>query len=140
MREPRWDALGKKVEPVWGPERERSALVGIERRTTRRRVWVRVGASALALALIGGVGAFVRLRSHAPVSVASLSPAAPSPASEVATVTVLQLSPDTVLEPMPERHGRGFTLRAGGARFTVQHDTAHPLVVAVGDISIEDIG
>jgi hypothetical protein len=141
MPEPRWDALGKKIEPVWGPERERSARTGIERRTTKRRVWARVGASALALALVaGGVGALVRLRPRALAGVASPSSASPPLADEVATVTVMQLSPETVIEPMPDHYGRGFALRSGGARFMVQHDAEHPLVVVAGDISIEDLG
>ena len=95
----------------------------------------------MALALVaGGVGAFMRLRPHAPAVVASLSSASAPVTDEVATVTVMQLSPETIVEPMPERHGRGFALRAGGARFTVQHDAEHPLVVVAGDFSIEDLG
>jgi len=140
MPERKWDSLGKKIEPDWGPERDRSARVGIERRTTKRRAAARVGASVVALALVaGGVGAFVRFRPHAPAAVASSSSASAPVPDEVATVTVMQLSPETVVEPMPDRHGRGFALRAGGARFTVQHDAEHPLVVVAGDFLIEDL-
>jgi transmembrane sensor len=140
--EKKWDALGKKIEPRWGPERERSAWVGIERRAGRRRVAMRVGASVVALALLaGGVGAFVRSRTQAPAGgVASLSSAFAPLGYGVATVTVMQLSPETVLEPIPERNGRGFTLRSGGARFMAPHDAEHPFVVVAGDVSIEDLG
>jgi hypothetical protein len=55
-------------------------------------------------------------------------------------VEVTKLSPETVLEPMPDRAGRGFTLRSGGARFIVPHDDAHPFVVVAGDVVIEDRG
>ncbi len=143
-----WDALGKKVEPDWGPERERSARVGIERRTTKRRTWARVGASALALALVVGVvGAFVRLRTQAPAVAAAVQsaslpegerpqtrPSAYAPPS----VMAMQLSAETVLERLPDRNG--FALRAGGVKFTVPHGAKHPFVVVAGDIVVEDIG
>ena len=64
----------------------------------------------------------------------------PPPAVRIETVTVTQLSPDTVLAPLPDRDGRGFALRAGGARFSVPHDTRRPFVVAAGDVTIEDLG
>ncbi len=129
-----WDALGKKIEPDWGPERERSAQVGIERRTTKRRTWTRAGASALALALVVGVvGAFVHLRTQAP-AVASAVPSASAPLG----VMAVQLSAETVLERLPDRNG--FALRAGGAKFTVPHGARHPFVVVAGDIVVEDIG
>jgi hypothetical protein len=141
MPNQRWDALGKKIEPTWGPERERSVRVGIEHRTTKRRATARMGASVLALALVaGGVGAFVRMRAHAPAIAVSPSSTSAPTTEEIATVTVMQLSPETVVEPMPDRHGRGFALRAGGARFTVQHDAEHPLVVVAGDVWIDDLG
>ena len=62
---------------------------------------------------------------------ASTASRAPAAGGEIAieTVTVTQLSPDTVLAPLPDRDGRGFALRAGGARFSVPHDTRHPFVV-----------
>ncbi|HEV3193184.1 MAG TPA: hypothetical protein VGY54_21900, partial [Polyangiaceae bacterium] len=67
MPEQRWESLGKKIEPHWGPERERLALVGIERRATRRRTATVVGASLALLALVaGGVRAYVGLRPQAP--------------------------------------------------------------------------
>jgi transmembrane sensor len=57
-----------------------------------------------------------------------------------ATATVTQLSPDTVLAPLPDREGRGYVLRAGGARFSVPHDPLRPFVVAARDVVIEDLG
>jgi transmembrane sensor len=53
---------------------------------------------------------------------------------------VTKLSPETVVEPMPDRAGRGYTLRSGGARFVVPHDDDHPFVVVAGDVVIEDRG
>jgi len=139
--EQRWDALGKKIEPTWGPERQGSVRAAIERRETRRRTAVRWGASGVALALFaGGAGAFVGLRTHARTGLASVSSSAVPPIATVEAVSVTQLSPETVLEPMPERHGRGYVLRSGGARFTAPHDVAHPFVVVAGDVVVEDLG
>jgi hypothetical protein len=138
--EQRWDALGKKIEPTWGPERQGSVRAAIEQRETRRRTAVRWGASGVALALFaGGAGAFVGLRTHARTGLASVSSSA-APVAALEAVSVTQLSPETVLEPMPERHGRGYVLRSGGARFTAPHDVAHPFVVVAGDVVIEDLG
>ena len=65
----------------------------------------------------------------------------PAPAGGAGeTVTVTRLSSDTVLAPLPDRNGRGFALRAGGARFSVPHDPDRPFVVAAGDVTIEDLG
>ena len=63
MNDQRWDALGEKIEPGWGPERERSARAEIDRRATRRRAVVRLGASGVALALVAGGfwGAYILL-------------------------------------------------------------------------------
>src|SRR3954466_7672006 len=117
MPDQRWDALGKKIDPTWGPERERSVRVGIERRAATRRSATRAFASVLALALLaGGIGAFVRQRAHAPAGVVSPPSVAVPVTYEVATVPVTQLSPETIVEPMPDHPGRGFALRAGGAR------------------------
>jgi hypothetical protein len=139
--EQRWEALGKKIEPRWGPERERLARVGIERRATKRRAATLVGVSVVALAVVaGGVRAFVGLREHAPPEVASVSSALAPVAAAVAAVTVTNLSPETVLEPMPDHRGRGFALRSGGARFMASHDPEHPFVVVAGDAVIEDLG
>jgi hypothetical protein len=137
----RWVDLGKKIDPRWGPERERSARVGIEHRATRRRTATRAAASLVALALVaGGAGAFVRMRAHPPAVAVSL-PAAPVPTSDpIATVMVVHLTPETVIDPMPNRNGRGFALRSGGARFIAQHDAEHPFLVVAGDITIEDLG
>jgi ferric-dicitrate binding protein FerR (iron transport regulator) len=153
MIDQRWGALGKKVEPAWGPERELSALDEIEHRTTRRRRAGRVGASILVLAVVaGGARALVGLRRHEPTSVASADMASSDmassdldsrsapPAAAIETVTVTHLLPETILDPMPDRHGRGFVLRAGAARFFVPHDTKHPFMVVAGDVTIEDLG
>jgi transmembrane sensor len=140
MSKPSWDALGQQIDPRFGPERERAARLAIEERAGRRRLATRAATSVLALALVAALAVFVRPRPQTP-TVASTLPSLSAPqASEVATVTVMQLSPDTVVEPLPDAKGRGFTLRSGGARFVVQHDVAHPFVVVAGDITIEDLG
>jgi hypothetical protein len=132
--------LARKIEPDWGPDRERLARVRIDRRATTRRTTARVGVSVMALVLVaGGVRAFVGLRGPQPTDAVALS-SSDAPAAEVETVTVMHLSPETVLEPMPDRHGRGFLLRSGGARFTVPHDTKRPFVVVAGDVVVEDLG
>ncbi|HXI57221.1 MAG TPA: FecR domain-containing protein [Polyangia bacterium] len=142
MIDQRWGALGKKVEPAWGPERESSALEEIEHRASRRRTAGRVGASILALAVVaGGVRTFVGLRQRsADVASSDLAARSAPPAAAIETVTVTQLSPETIVDPMPDRHGRGFVLHAGGARFFVPHDTSHPFMVVAGDVTIEDLG
>src|SRR5450432_2396490 len=142
MNDQRWDALGEKIEPVWGPERERSARAEIERRATQRRTVARLGGVAVTFVLVaGGAGAFWGMRAHAPTSSAPVS-SSPSTAQvpPLEAVSVTQLSPETVLEPIPERHGRGFVLRSGGARFTAPHDSEHPFVVTAGDVVVEDLG
>jgi len=142
MPERKWESLGKKVEPAWGPERDRLVRVGIARRAQRRRVAMYAGASVVALAVVAeGTYAFVSVRgTHARADVASVStPVAPLSAP-VATVIVTHLSPETILEPMPDHGGRGFVLRSGGARFIVSHDAEHPFVVVAGDVMIEDLG
>ncbi len=138
MSERRWDAIGKKIEPAWGPDRDRKARVAIEARAAGRRAGIRRGAAVLALGLVAaGVGSFVGLRNRAPSATSVIATAAPS---VPATVKVTNLSPETVLEPMPDRAGRGFMLRSGGARFVVPHDDDHPFVVIAGDVIIEDRG
>ena len=140
MSEPSWGALAKKIDPHWEPERERSARVSIEQRATKRRTATLVAASMLALAVIaGGVGGFLRLRAPTPAVAAGAPSSSASPGHEMAMVTVMQLSPETVVEPLPDHEGRGFALRSGGARFTVQH-AERPFVVSAGDILIEDLG
>ena len=121
MTDQKWSALAKKIEPSWGPERDRLARVGLERRALKRRTATRALASVAALALVAsGANAFVHLRTHTPSETAALAPApsAGPPAETVEAVLVTPLSTDTVLEPIPEHHGRGFALRSGGARFT----------------------
>jgi len=141
MSEPSWAVLGKSIDPHWKAERQRAARVAIERRATQRRSATRVAASSLALALLaGGAGAFAHLRTTTPAVATALASPTAAREREAATITVTQLSPGTDLEPLPDSHGRGFALRAGGARFTAQHDAEHPFVVTAGDISIEDIG
>jgi hypothetical protein len=141
MTDQKWSALAKKIEPGWGPERDRSARVGLEHRALRRRTAMRALASVALLALVaGGAKAFARLRTHAATETASLAPSAAPPAEAVEAVVVTRLSTDTVLEPMPDHHGRGFALRSGGARFTAPHDAEHPFVVVASDVVVEDVG
>ena len=141
MTDQKWSALAKKVEPGWGPERDRSARIGLEHRALRRRTAKRALAGIATLALVcGGVLTFVRLRAHAPTVTAALAPSSTAVAAAVETLTVTRLSPETVLEPMPDRQGRGFELRSGGARFTAPHDAEHPFVVVAGDVVVEDVG
>ena len=148
MSDQMWSALGDEVEADWPPERERAVRAAIARRATRRRAVLR---SAVAVAstglIVAGGFALVSWRSAIPVSAplasgASTASRAPAARGDVAieTVTVTQLSPDTVLAPLPDRDGRGFALRAGGARFSVPHDARRPFVVLAGDVTIEDLG
>ena len=141
MSDQRWLALGDKIEPDWAPERASAVRAALTRRESRRRAMVRAAVSTGVVAL-GGVVALVTWRhSVVPVPAPLVASSSPAPApSPVETVTVTQLSPDTVLAPLPERGGRGFALRAGGARFSVPHDPRHPFVVAAGGVSIEDLG
>jgi transmembrane sensor len=141
MSELKWGPVGKKIEPRWGPERERLVRVGIGRRVRNRRAAMYMTASLMALALVaGGLRTFVSPRIHAP-SVLALAPSAVAAVTATApAVTVTHLSSDTVLEAMPDRGGRGFELRSGGARFMASHDAEHPLVVVAGDVVIEDLG
>ena len=148
MRDQMWTALGDEVEPDWTPERERAVRAAIARRATRQRAVLRtaVAVASTGLIAVGGF-ALVSWRSAVPVSAPLVSGAstalrAPAARSEIGieTVTVTQLSPDTVLAPLPDLDGRGFALRAGGARFSVPHDTRRPFVVRAGDVTIEDLG
>ena len=135
-----------KIEPAWGPERERAVRAAIAQRAIRRQGTVRTAAAVTATALIA-VGGFA-LWNHRPVPVAAdslvsaASPAPGEPAAEEAseTVSVTKLSLDTVLVPLAERGGRGFVLRAGAARFSVPHDEGRPFVVTAGDVTVEDLG
>src|SRR5260370_41872254 len=110
MRERRWGALGKKIDPSWGRERERSVRVSVERRATRRRSMTRVAGSLIALSLVaGGAGAFVRMRAHVPAGAPSL-PAAPPPQGDAgATGMGVHPVPDTGPAPLPGRHARGLS-------------------------------
>src|SRR6185503_7003006 len=123
MRDQMWTSLGEKIEPVWAPERDDAVRAAIARRATRRRAVVRtaVAVASTGMIAVGGF-ALVRWQSANPVAPPSVSRAstaanAPQGDGDGETVTVTQLSPDTVLAPLPDRHGRGFALRAGGARF-----------------------
>jgi len=142
MTDQKWTALAKKIEPAWGADRNRSVRVGLEQRTTRRRRAIGALATLATLALlIGGVETFIRLRTPAPGAAASLASQSASPGGAAPdAVVVTRLSPETLLEPLPDRHGRGFELRAGGARFTAPHDVEHPFVVVASDVVVEDIG
>ena len=146
MRDQRWTELGEKVEPAWMPERQWAVRAAITRRATRRRAVVRTAVTVASTGVLAiAVVIVVKLASPVPGTpavVAKASPAATAPASRngTETVTVTELSPDTVFSPLPGRDGRGFSLRAGGARFSVPHDPHRPFVVAAGDVFIEDLG
>jgi len=146
MRDQMWTSLGEKIEPAWAPEREDAVRAAIARRATRRRAVVRtaVAVASTGMIAVGGF-ALVRWQSAAPVAAPAASSAraaanAPAAGGAGEIVAVTRLSSDTVLAPLPDRDGRGFALRAGGARFAVPHDPAHPFVVAAGDVTIEDLG
>ena len=146
MHDQMWTSLGEKIEPAWAPEREDAVRAAIGRRATRRRAIVRtaVAVASTGMIAVGGF-ALVRWQSAVPVADPSVSiarvvsnPPAAGGAGE--TVSVTRLSFDTVLAPLPDRDGRGFALRAGGARFSVPHDPDRPFVVAAGNVTIEDLG
>jgi len=146
-RDQMWNALGEEIEPAWVPERAWAVRAAIARREARRRVVARLAAGVGAVGVIAlGALALVRWQPGAP-SVAPLVAGTPSvgsgptaPGGATETVIVTQLAPDTVLAPLPDHDGRGFALHAGGARFSVPHDTHRPFVVTAGDVSIEDLG
>ncbi len=142
MAEVMWEHLGRKVDGGWGPERERAARLAIERRRARRRAAMRmVGAAATVAVVAGGWLGLRSFRAHVQPAPAAVASAAPAPGSTTGgTVAITQLSPETVLEAMPDRGGRGFVLRSGSARFIASHDPEHPFVVVAGDVSIEDLG
>jgi len=147
MSDQMWTALGSKIEPAWVPERQWAVRAAVTRRVTRRRAVVRAAVAAVASTGLVAMGALVLIKRQsavpvAPVAVVNASPPGHAPASRsgAETVTVTQLSPDTVFSPLPDRDGRGFALRAGGARFSVPHDPHRPFVVVAGDVSIEDLG
>jgi transmembrane sensor len=141
MAEPRWEILGRKIDPRWEPEREGLVRIAIGRRAAERRGAMRAGMSLVGLALVaGGLGAFVVARRHAPIAAVSVQSGATASADRTATVSITDLTPDTVVAPMPDRGGRAFELRSGGARFVVSHDVRHPLVVVAGGIVIQDLG
>jgi transmembrane sensor len=141
-----WTSLGDKIEPAWAPERENAVRAAIARRTARRRMMGRTAVAVVSTGMIAAGGfTLVRWQSAVPVAAqsvpgASTVPNAPAPGDARETVTVTRLSSDTVLAPLPDRAGRGFALRAGGARFSVPHDPDRPFVVAAGDVTIEDLG
>jgi transmembrane sensor len=150
MNDRMWSALGDKVEPEWGPEREGVIRAAIARRSHRRRVAAKatVAIVSAGLAAAGGFALVARqggppiaARSEPPVATVGAVPAAPAAERPAATrVTVTRLSPQTRLDPLPDRQGRGFALRAGGARFSVPHDPKRPFLVTAGDVTIEDLG
>jgi transmembrane sensor len=152
MNDRMWSALGDKVEPEWGPERERVVRAAIARRSHRRRVAVRATMAIVSTGLVAAGGfALVARRDGPPIATRSepsvppvrarAVPAAPAAERPAPTrVTVTRLSPQTRLDPLPDRQGRGFALRAGGARFSVPHDPRRPFLVTAGDVTIEDLG
>ena len=126
MSDQMWTSLGDKIEPAWVPEREWAVRAAhrasgdptagggadrgrgrIDRDDGRRRP--RPGEVAVGRSRRRSVGLERESRSE--------------PAGRAGgagqTVTVTQLSSETVLAPLPDRDGRGFALRAGGARFSV---------------------
>ncbi len=143
-----WSVLGEKVDPGWSPERARAVHQAVIRRAERRRATVRATlvTATLSLMLAAGAGLFLRGRVAPPAvratesAAVARSAATPFAAATARTVIVTPLSPDTILEPLPEHQGRGFNLRAGGARFSVLHDAQHPFVVEAGTVTIEDLG
>jgi transmembrane sensor len=155
MSDRMWRALGEKIEPDWGPDRLRAVRLAVLAKARKGRArarvtgaFVLVGASALS-----GLGVWL-LRPSAPPDVTRAVRTTPShekpaergrPADDdgapiVETVTVTRLSTETIVEPLPGRGGRGFALRAGGARFDVPHDDNRPFVVTAGNVTIEDLG
>ena len=139
-------AVFDTIEPEWGPERERAVRDAIAHRARRRRGAMRA-AMAVAATGVVAVGGFALVRGRSAIrmadpsgSVAATVRNAPPGGGVIQNLTVTQLSPDTVLAPLPERGGRGFALRAGAARFSVPHDAGRPFVVAAGDVTIEDLG
>jgi transmembrane sensor len=137
MNDDRWLTLGKKIDPDWDATRARAARLEIEQRVAKAPSRARAVAAGGAFVLLVAVGGALALRTllrraEAPPTTAS--------ADTVAPVTVTDLVPQTVLEPIPERRGRGFVLRSGGARFAAPHDAQHPFVVVAGDVVIEDLG
>ncbi len=140
MAERTWELLGRKIEPRWGAERERAVRLAIELRRVSRRLSMRATLSVGMIAACAGGLYFLRVsREHAPVTPGAMT-SLTAPPAPTATVVVTQLSPDTILEPMAERRGRGFVLRSGGARFVAPHEPDHPFVVVAGDVRIEDLG
>jgi len=134
------------IEPAWGPERERLVRAAIAQRAARRQGRIRIAAAVAVTGFIAVGGfALLRGRSVAPVADQSVAGASTARSARAASgalesVTVTELSPDTVLAPLPEHRGRGFALRAGAARFSVPHDAGRPFVVTAGDVTVEDLG
>jgi transmembrane sensor len=143
MHDQMWTSLGEKIDPAWAPEREGAVRAAIARRAARRRAVVRtaVAVASTGMIAVGGV-VLVRWQSAVPVAApsAASTSAAANPRATSETDTVTRLSSDTVLAALPDRDGRGFALRAGGARFSVRHDPDRPFIVAAGDVTIEDLG
>src|SRR5438477_11620708 len=129
MIDPMWAALGDKVEPDWAPERERAIQAALARRAARRRALSRTVAAVGSAGVLVAAGFAVVSWRH-PES-------APATADRSETVRITELSPGTVLAPLPDRDGRGFRLRAGGARFSVAHDAHRPFMVEAGNVTIE---
>ncbi|MGD0835399.1 MAG: FecR family protein [Polyangia bacterium] len=148
MSDRRWIVLGEKVDPKWDPERARAVREAITRRAERRRTAVRAtfATASTGLILIGALVFVVRGRFPQPparstnAGVSALPAAPPIAVAPAGVVVVTPLSQDTVLEPLPDLSGRGFRLRAGGARFSVPHNAQHPFVVVAGTVTIEDLG
>jgi hypothetical protein len=139
MRERAFYELARHVEPEWSGARADRVRSGIARRAARRRAaTVVLGvAAAGALAVLGA-----RARSHpAPVAMAAPERVAPPAALETRqerpATTATPLTSDTEMEAQGKR---AYVLRAGTARFVVQHDERHPFTVRAGEVLVEDVG
>lgn len=155
MSDRMWRALGEKIEPEWGPDRLRAVRLAVLARGRKGRAQARVTGTfvLVGVSALSALGVWL-LRPSAPSDVAKTARTVPAdtravgshrPADTtgtpiVETVTVTRLSTETIVEPLPGRGGRGFRLRAGGARFDVPHDEARPFVVTAGDVTVEDLG
>lgn len=154
MSDRMWRALGEQIEPEWGPDRLRAVRLAVLARGRKRRARARVtgtvvfvGASALSALGVwmlrpSPLSDVTQTARTGPADTRSESspPADTTGTPIVETVTVTRLSTETIVEPLPGRRGRGFRLRAGGARFDVPHDETRPFVVTAGDITVEDLG
>ncbi len=142
MHDPSFYELGRQVEPEWSSARAERARVGIARKAARRRTATVIG-SVVVTAALAVLVARVTSPREAPAVAAHAEQVAPKPALtappsvEPQKTSATALSADTRLEP---EGGRAYVLRAGSARFVVEHDEQHPFTVRAGDVLVEDVG